>query len=188
MSQFTLSRGRARRRLVTFRRHQGGASAVEFALVAPFFFALMFAIFEFAFLFFAGQVLETATHDTARLVMTGQAQSEKLNKAEFKEKFCARIVALFDCKNGISIDVKAYPSFGLIKPEDVALPIDKNRNFIDNMRYEPGKEGEIVIVRVFYQWQLFLTSFGLDLANLSGGKHLLSATAAFRNEPFGTGS
>jgi len=36
-----------------FRRSRGGSAAVEFALVAPLFFALLFAIIETAMMFFA---------------------------------------------------------------------------------------------------------------------------------------
>jgi hypothetical protein len=52
------------------------------------------------------------------------------------------------------------------------------------MKYCPGQDGDIVVVRMFYQWQLFVTGLGFNLANLAGGKRLLSATAAFKNEPF----
>ncbi len=43
-----------------FARQQDGAAAVEFALVAAPFSALIFAILETALVFFAGQTLETA--------------------------------------------------------------------------------------------------------------------------------
>ena len=49
-----------------FRRHRRGSAAVEFALVAPIFFALLFAIVEVALMFFATQVLETVTQASAR--------------------------------------------------------------------------------------------------------------------------
>jgi Flp pilus assembly protein TadG len=58
-----------------FRRSRRGSAAVEFALVAPVFFALLFAIIETAMVFFAGQVLETVAQNSARTVMTGQAQT-----------------------------------------------------------------------------------------------------------------
>jgi len=41
-----------------------------------------------------------------------------------------------------------------------------------------------VVVRLFYQWPLLVTGLGYNISNLSGSKRLLSATAAFRNEPF----
>ena len=37
---------------------------------------------------------------------------------------------------------------------------------------------------MFYQWPLFVTGLGYNIANLAGSKRLLTATAAFRNEPF----
>ena len=57
-------------------RRNDGAAAVEFALVAAPFLALVFAIMETAIVFFAGQALETAVADTSRLIMTGQAQTK----------------------------------------------------------------------------------------------------------------
>jgi hypothetical protein len=44
--------------------------------------------------------------------------------------------------------------------------------------------GDIVVVRMFYQWQLFVTGFGYNISNLVGNQRLLVATAAFKNEPF----
>src|ERR1700712_2889197 len=71
-----------------FRRNHRGSAAVEFALVAPIFFGLLFAIIELAMVFFAGQVLETATQDSARLIMTGQAQMSAFTQTQFKNLVC----------------------------------------------------------------------------------------------------
>src|ERR1700731_5367557 len=71
----------ARGVLYRFRRNRRGSAAVEFALVAPVFFALLFAIIETGIMFFASQVLETVTQDAARQVMTGQAQAAGYNTA-----------------------------------------------------------------------------------------------------------
>ena len=54
-----LSTATVRNAMRRFRRNRRGSAAVEFALVAPVFFALLFAIIETAMVFFAGQVLET---------------------------------------------------------------------------------------------------------------------------------
>jgi Flp pilus assembly protein TadG len=164
-----------------FRRNRRGATVVEFALVAPMFFALLFAIIETAFMFFASQVLETVTQDSARLIQTGQAQTGAYTAAQFKADVCARITVMFDCVNGISVDVQSYPSFASI---NVANPIDAGKNFTNPNNYSPGGPGDIVMVRLFYQWPIIVTKFGYDLSNLNGSKRLLSATAAFQNEPF----
>ena len=180
MSSPAAATASARTVLRRFRRNRRGSAAVEFALVAPVFFALLFAIIETAIIFFASQVLETVTQDSARQIMTGQAQSAAYTQAQFKTFLCGKIPALFDCAN-VYVDVKSYPAFASVS---IADPIDAGKNFVPNMSYSPGSAGDIVVVRVFYQWPLFVTGLGYNIANLSGSKRLLSATAAFRNEPF----
>ena len=50
--------------------------------------------------------------------------------------------------------------------------------------YNPGGPGDIVVVRLFYQWPVYRLAARLHLSNMTGGKRLLVATAAFRNEPY----
>jgi len=154
---------------------------VEFALVAPIFFALLFAIIEVAMVFYASQVLETVTQDTARQIFTGQAQGANMTAAQFKSSLCGRVVALFDCVNGISIDVQSYSAFASI---NIADPIDASKNFVPPNNYLPGGPGDVVVVRLFYQWPVFVTGFGFNLANVGTNRRLLTATAAFQNEPY----
>ena len=66
-----------------FARGEDGIAAVEFGIVAAPFLALMFAIMETAIVVFASQTLETAVADSARLIMTGQAQSSSFTEAQF---------------------------------------------------------------------------------------------------------
>jgi Flp pilus assembly protein TadG len=175
-----------------FRGNRRGSAAVEFALVAPVFFALLFAIIETAIMFFASQVLETITQNSARVVLTGQAQSGSVascavggvatacTQATFKTYVCSQIPALFNCSS-LYVDVQSYSSFS-----SVTLPshIDAAGNFDTNMGYNPGGAGDIVVVRLFYQWPLFVTGLGYNVSNLAGNKRLLVATAAFKNEPY----
>jgi Flp pilus assembly protein TadG len=162
-----------------FRRNRRGSAAIEFALIGPMFIALLFAILETAFMFYASQVLETVTQDSARLIMTLQAQNAGLTQAQFKANVCGRIAALFDCPNGIYVDVQSYSAFGSVT---VADPIDASKTFVPPNNYSPGGSGDIVVVRVFYQWPILVTALGYNIANLSGSKRLLTATAAFQNE------
>ena len=175
----------ARRRLLALRqmrrlaRKEDGAAAVEFGMVAAPFLLLMFAILETALVFFAGQALETAVADSSRLIMTGQAQQQGFNQSSFKEAVCAKVYGLFDCANGVHVDVKTYPAFANI---NLTPPLDGSGNFNPSMSYQPGGAGDIVVVRLFYQWPIYVAL----LQNMSGNNRLLIATAAFRNEPFGT--
>lgn len=175
----TLLRRTPLRRLL---RQEDGAAAVEFALVAAPFLALMFAIVETAIVFFAGQALETAANDSARLIMTGQAQTSGMDQAKFKQAVCGKIYGLFSCEAGLHVDVKSYSSFAKI---DTSKPIDKDGNLDSGgFGYQPGGPGEIVVVRLMYQWPVYVSLLGLNLSDMSGGSRLLVSTIAFRNEPY----
>jgi hypothetical protein len=125
-------------------------------------------------------VLETITQDSARMILTGQAQAGGFSQSQFQTYVCSQIPALFTCAN-VYVDVESYPAFTNVA---INSQIDGSNNFINNMKYCPGNGGDIVVVRLFYQWPLFVTGLGYNISNLSGNKRLLAATAAFRNEPF----
>lgn len=171
----------ASRSLRRFARKNDGAAAVEFAMVAAPFLALVFAILETALVFFAGQVLETAAADSARLILTGQVQKGGLSESQFKQEVCNRIYGLFDCTGGIIVDVRTYNSFSAAT---MSKPIDANGNVTFTPAYQPGSAGDIVVVRLLYEWPVYVKLLGLNLADLSNGKRLIMATAAFRNEPY----
>jgi hypothetical protein len=113
--------------------------------------------------------------------MTGQAQNASYTQASFKDAVCAKLTVMFDCVNGVSIDVQSYKQFATV---DIADPIDAGKNFVPPNNYLPGGPGDIVVVRLFYKWPLFVTGLGFNPANIAGNKRLLTATAAFQNEPY----
>jgi Flp pilus assembly protein TadG len=189
VSKFTFAK-----MLRRFGGNRRGSAAIEFALVAPVFFALLFAIIETAIMFFASQVLETITQNSARVLLTGQAQSGSVpacavsgvatacTQATFKNYVCSQIPALFDCNN-LYVDVSSFDTFST-----GTLPshIDAAGNFDASTGYNAGTAGKIVVVRLFYQWPVFVCRVGYsyNLTNLAGNKRLLVATAAFKNEPY----
>lgn len=166
-----------------FARKKDGSAAVEFSIVVFPFFGLLFAIIELALVFWAGQVLETAVSNTSRLVMTGQAQKQKFDQAQFKTELCNQVKGLFNCGAQMIIDVRTSTTFG---GANLGKPTFKPDGTIDDtgFQYTPGGPSEIVVVRVMYEWPLILRTFGLDLADTPGGKRLLMSAAAFRNEPY----
>jgi Flp pilus assembly protein TadG len=164
------------------KRRQDGAVAIEFGMVAVPFLGLLFAIIETALVFFAGQVLESAAAESARLIMTGQAQQGGLNQDSFKDAVCAKVSGMLDCKNGVYVDVRTFSSFSTVS---LTNPVDANGNLIKNFVYQPGGSGAIVVVRLLYEWPVYVSLLGANgLSNLSGSKRLLISTAAFRNEPY----
>jgi Flp pilus assembly protein TadG len=178
-----------------FRRSRRASAAVEFALVAPMFFALLFAIIETAIIFFASQVLETITQDSARVIATGQSQSGQIavcadpvlgaqpcTQLTFHTYVCSQIPTLFSC-SGMYVDVESCPSASGFSCVAFNSQIN-NGTFTNNMQYTPGGPGYIVVVKLFYIWPLYVTGLGYNIANLSGSQRLLTATAVFKNEPY----
>jgi Flp pilus assembly protein TadG len=164
-----------------FSRNEKGVAAVEFGIVALPFIALLFAIIETALIFFSGQVLETAVTDSARLILTGQAQSSALDQTTFKKAVCDRIQGLIDCVNNVYVDVRKFSNFSGISFDP---QIDKDGKLVNNFVYQPGNASEIVVVRLLYEFPVYMQLWNPSLVTMAGNKRLIVATAAFRNEPF----
>jgi Flp pilus assembly protein TadG len=168
-----------------FRRNRRGSAAVEFAMIATPFFALLFAIIETSLVFFAGQVLETGLQDSARLLYTHQAQDQGMTQAQFKQDLCNRVSVLLTC-SVIDVDVKFYAAGSAITITD---PISGGNYDPSGFTYQtpPAGSTATVVARAFYQWPLIVTGLGYNIANIgrntSNSKRLLAATAAFRVEP-----
>lgn len=157
---------------------RSGATAVEFAFVAPAFFALLYAILQTALVFFAQQVLQTATMQAGRLILTGQAQAQNMSAAQFQQAVCNAATSLFNCA-GIYVNVQTFQSFSNVT---MLNPIQNGKFNAGAMSYSPGASGDIEVVQVFYQWPVYTGPLGFSLSTI-GNNNLLIATAAFRNEP-----
>jgi Flp pilus assembly protein TadG len=160
-----------------FIRNRRATTSIEFGLLAAPFLALSFAILQTAVMFFAGQALETAAATSARLILTGQAQTQGWNAAQFKQQVCATITGLFNCQSGVYIDVENYATFA---DANLSPPVTNGNLNTSAMNYNPGGAGNVVMVRLYYPYPVFMNF----LSNLSGGFNLLAATAIFKNEPY----
>ena len=172
----------ARDVLRRFGRNRKGSAIVQFALVAPVFIALLFAIIETAIMFFASQILETVTQESARQIMTGQAQGAGYSATTFLTSVvCPQIPAVLTCAN-IGVDVESDPS--QFSNVNIASPVTSGAFDATKLSFNMGGSCSVVTVTLYYQWQMVVTGLGYNISNLNGNKRLLSATAAFRNEPY----
>jgi hypothetical protein len=64
-----------------------------------------------------------------------------------------------------------------------ALTFNAQGQVTNTWQYNPGTAGQVVVVRVMYQWPVFGGPLGFNLANLPNGNRLIMAAAAFQNEP-----
>ncbi|HHK74552.1 MAG TPA: pilus assembly protein [Rhizobiales bacterium] len=161
-----------------FGQNEAGVTAVEFALIAPPFFALLMGVFEVGLIFFSSSILENAVAESARLVRTGQAQNGHFTKANFKKSVCDNLT-MFDCSK-LVIDVETFKNFGSV---NLSPPLDNNGKLKKGFPFSMGNGSDVVLVRVFYEWGLMAPGLSL-MQNMGTGNRLLSAVQVFRNEPF----
>jgi Flp pilus assembly protein TadG len=183
LSFLAFMRTRCARRLAgRLRRDERGAAAVEFAIIAPIFFFLMFVIAETAMIFIAEQVMDNAVFETARLVRTGQAQNANMSKTQFRNAVCAKMSVFVNCNSSnFYLDVKSYATFGDVQ---MSNPTKPDETFQDEGAYSFGSPSDIVVVRAYYQWPTNKIFGNLSLKNMANGKRLIGSFAAFRNEPY----
>ena len=172
-----------RRRWRAFTADRKGATAVEFALVGAPFIALLVALIQTFLVFFAQQLLEQVVNQSSRMILTGQAQAQNMNQTQFAAVVCSNVVILFDC-NKLMIDVQVAGSWSSANTGAPTLTFDSNGNVTNAWQFNPGNPGDIIIVRVMYQWPVFMGPLGFNLANLSNGNRLIMSTTAFMNEAY----
>jgi Flp pilus assembly protein TadG len=166
-----------------FQGANGGATAVEFALVVLPFFMFLFAILDISMIFFASTTLENGIVSAARQIRTGQAQAMNMSADQFRTLVCNEISALLGCDARLGIDVRKYSGFGGVA---FAPALDDSGNLTGNMKFDPGSPGDVVVVRAFYAWPVMMPMMGDALSDMAGGRRLLETSIAFRNEPYGS--
>lgn len=172
---------RARSAARRFAGDRNGAAAVEFAIVATPFFMLLFGILEIALIFFASAVIEDGVAEAAREIRTGRLQSAGQSEADFRAVICQKISTVADCGR-LRVDVRQFTDFA---STDFSAPTNADGDLDDsNFTFDPGGAGDVVVVRVFYDWPLLGPGLINGLANMPGNRRLISAATAFRNEPF----
>src|SRR5690242_11423625 len=171
-----------RNRCASFVADSKGATAVEFALVAVPFLALIVALIQTFLVFFAQELLESVVQRSSRLILTGQVQSQQMKQDDFKQAVCNQIVILFSCA-GVMVDVQVATTGSSANTSAPTLAFKPDGTVANSWQFNAGSAGDVVVVKVMYQWPVFLGPLGFNLANLPNGNRLIMASAAFQNEP-----
>lgn len=175
----------ARWRRRNFARDTRGATMIEFALLAPIFFALLAAILETALLFLAAQVFESAVQDATRAIRVGRASQEVWSVDEFKDAVCDRLFGLFGNCSDMYISVTQLNNFNAIDP---GLPLDpdctENCDWTEDDVWTAGASSAVMQIQAYYRYPTILQIGPFAQNALGDGRRLLSAATVFRNEPF----
>jgi Flp pilus assembly protein TadG len=174
-------RGRLRD-ILRFLRNRRGATAVEFAIIAPLFIGLLLSILETGIYFFAQNVLQTASVQAGRLFLTGQAQASSLTEAKLISDVCPSIQTLFNCNN-LMVDVNTYSSFGGANVSTPTLTYNAQGQVTNSWNYNIGTAGQIMVVRLMYQWPVVTGPLALLIPKVTNGTSLIMGITAFKIEP-----
>jgi len=172
---------RTEERMKSFRRTQDGATALEFAMVvAPFFF-LLFGLLEICIVFIVSTVMEQAAEDAARAIRTGVYTGT--TGAPLHTDICTGMIELFNCSAALRVQVDSPTSFASVPALDFTKPDGTFKDQAD-ISFDTGNGGDIVVVRVLFEWNLITPVISRPLSNFGTGSRLIQATVVFRNEPF----
>jgi TadE-like protein len=149
-----------------------GVSIIEFALVLPVLFILIFSILDFGLYFFAQHTVQFATREGVRVALVGRTMNDANGNAMSRE---ASIVKTISDHAAIAVSptqlqICIYP----VNPDYSDPPDWSNRQ-------DAGDPGSYMRVRTRYDYR-FMSPI---LAALSAdGRLAVKAQATYRNELF----
>jgi Flp pilus assembly protein TadG len=165
---------------VAFHKAQRGATAVEFALIAPAFIALLIAIFETTIFLFAQANLQAAASEGGRLFMTGEAQNSSMSATQFKSTVCPMVSSMFNCGNLI-VNVENASSASDLS---TSTPQMYNAGVLNTGSYSPGTPGDLMVVQLGYPLPVIAGPLGFFLNSNGNGTAAVWGVAVFRVEPY----
>ena len=158
---------------------RSGVAAIEFAMLAPIFFGLMFMTAEFCIFFYKSSHLKYVLYEASREIQTGEIQKAVSPSESFKVKYCTNANFMFDCDE-IFFDVRKFDSLA-----DIAFPdaqFDKDGH-ATNFVFKPGGSEEITAMRVATPF-FFVTPMVQKYMQPNGDPVILVGYAVVKNEPY----
>ena len=167
-------------------RNNEGATAVEYAIIGPIFFALLFAAVELGLILTKTSLLEMSASDISKTIYIGAAANGDVSKEDLEKEVCD-LVGIVDpnCLDNLAIELTEVPSF-LAIPQSDAKCIDKDEPINPTVSFDPGSADSIVYMRICLTTGIFTPGlgFGLALPKTDNGKIQIVSSLAFANEPF----
>ena len=164
-----------------------GVTAVEFALLAPTLFLILFGIIEFSMILFSTSVIESSTNISARLGRTGNLYAEFVGDYNDADRNGAPDLGR---DAFIRSQVQAR-SMGLLQPDELIIESQTYAQFQDirpgglnsSAANGFGASGEAVLYRVSYDWPVLTPLLG-NIIGDSRGRYRISSALIVKNEDF----
>lgn len=140
-----------------------GALAIEFAFVAPLFLLLLLVIVELGLTLTTQSLLDGATRDAARLIRTGQVQSQTSPISTFQTLLCndmKPLMSVSKCDSSVIFEVETFSSL-------VRSPLRRARATTTR----PGPERNVVLRPAPPVTLSGLEPATTDLSSFHGSEH-----------------
>ena len=184
-----------------FTRDQGGATAIEFSLLAlPFVFA-MFAVLEYGYVYLINASMDNAVAVASRLIRTGRAQTTSITyvdsgtnasvttsipmtASQFSALVCSNMSWVANCKGALQVDAEVQSAY----TGQSSTPPTQNGQLKTNLPFNMGADRCIVLIHTYYTWQMITPAIWTGATKLSNNGILLTSAAMIVNEPYSQGS
>ncbi len=170
------------RALRGFRRDEDGAATVEFVIIAPLFFAIVFSMFESGWLMTRSMMLDRGLDLAVRDVRLDILKNP--THTQMKERVCQYARILEDCKTTMILQLNEI-SVGGGYPSANANCFDRTETVTPVINFTPGARSRLMFVRACIVVDPIFPGLGLGLKmpkDPSGGITMISYSA-FVNEP-----
>lgn len=172
---------RFRNRIFSLRRDDGGAAAIEFALLAPLTFALLFSVFEAGWIMAQSVMLDRGFSRASRVIQIGRGS---MSYAQYKTRICDEALILADCEKSLRLELTPINS-----PTDfptAAMTCVDRKVAIDPVKtYTSGQSSQVIFARACFVVDPMVPGlgYGMTLPKDNTGAIRLTSSFAFINEP-----
>ena len=161
-------------------RDSSGAAAVEFAMVAFPFIAIVVATLELAVDYLYFSQLDYAAHKASEQIRSGGVIIEKTTSSEFRTRHLCPELTLFDCNKllvnvAVVANVSNWSGGGGVWAPTTVNPVAA--------RWCAGGSAEINVLQIAYPVPLASFVWAGQRSNVNGVRYYMAASA-FRNDAF----
>ncbi|GJD96862.1 TadE/TadG family type IV pilus assembly protein [Methylobacterium iners] len=168
-----------------FLADKGGATAVEFSLIALPLTGLIFVIFEIALMFWMGHALDNAVEVGARKISNNTmpprtAAAGSTPSDAVRAEICANVGGLLPCDR-VKVDLRTFTTLGTASVTQPVDPSTQDWRGGFGTTYECPRDGAIVVLQAAFEFIGF-SSLSLGQTELANGNRVIQSAFTFRME------
>jgi TadE-like protein len=164
-----------------FLGNQKGVAIIEFAILAPMFFALLLVLIDLSIFFAVHSIVDKSVESAARAVRIGELQGDDVDGTKFRSVLCENIFFL-DCNN-FSFSVQPTSDLGTVNPTP---KVDENGQ-LEKPGYQKGSSEDLMVITIVYVHRFIIPYAGNifgDADMVDPQERVITSFLVIKNEPF----